>query len=157
MSDGAMVNGQTLLRDARDWLRQRLDEGAKCPCCTQMARIYRRRVNAGMAHSLILMYRKAGKDWIHLPTEIPARSREEGKLAYWGLAEEATERRDDGGRAGWWRVTERGEQFVLNKITISRWACIYDGRFLRYEGELVSIKDALGAKFDYQLLMAGIP
>lgn len=143
------------LGEAKQWLRDRVDDGAPCPCCGQLAKVYRRRVNSGMARSLITMWRKAGLEWVHLPTEIGARSREEGKLAYWGLAEEATEKREDGGRAGWWRVTERGRQFVLGLTTIPRYALIYDGRRLRFDGEPVTIRDALGAKFDYDQLMAG--
>lgn len=143
------------LAEIQDVLRDLLDDGASCPCCGQLAKIYKRRVNSGMARSLITMWRRAGTEWAYIPEVIGAKSREEGKLAYWGLLEEATDKRDDGGRAGWWRITTQGKQFVHNLIKIPRYARIYDGHLLGFTGEYVTIYDALGAKFDYELLMRG--
>lgn len=145
----------TPLRIARDWTRKRADEGVDCPCCTQRVQVYKRKLNSGMARSLIAMYALARTDWIHVPTAIGARSREEGKLAYWGLVEESPDPREDGGRAGWWRVTDRGKQFVLGHITIPMYARIYDGKVLGYDGAFVDIKAALGTKFNYDQLMRG--
>lgn len=144
----------TTLEEAREWLRSQVDQGARCPCCNQFAKVYRRRINAGMAHSLIDMYLIGGRRWLHVPTAIGARSREEGKLAYWHLVEESTEPRGDGGRAGWWRVTDLGESFVLGEVRVAKYARIYDGRCLGLDStETVSIRDALGARFNYDELM----
>ena len=150
-------NPQMTIAQAKHWLRQRLDEGADCPVCTQRVQVYRRKVNSGMARSLIEMYRVGGLDWVHVPTQIGARSREEGKLAYWGLVEEERERRPDGGRAGYWRVTPYGELFIRRGVTIPKYARIFNGKVLGLDTtEQVSIKDALGTKFDYNELMAGL-
>lgn len=140
--------------EAQVTLRQVLDVGHKCPVCTQLAKVYKRKLNSGMARSLIAMYQAARLDWQHIPTTIGALSREEGKLRYWGLIEEETERRPDGGRSGYWRVTELGEQFVLGKITLPSHARIYDGRLLGLTGRNQSIRVALGAKFSYEELMS---
>lgn len=145
------------LDGARDWLRNQVDDGAHCPCCGQYAKVYRRKINAGMAWSLATMYRKAGRDWIHLPTQIGARSREEGKLAYWNLVEQHPSPRNDGGKAGWWRVTRRGELFVLDQIRLPKYARVYNGRCLSLDGtETVGIRDCLGTRFHYDDLMAGL-
>lgn len=142
---------------ARNWLRARVDKGARCPCCQQMSKVYRRKINAGMARSLIAMYQVGRRDWVHLPTQIGARSREEGKLAYWGLIEEQITPRDDGGRAGYWRVTALGEQFLKAKVSLPKYARIYDGRLLSLDqSEMVTIRDVIGDKFDYNELMQGI-
>lgn len=147
----------TPLGDARRWLRQRVDEGAQCPCCTQLAKVYRRKINAGMARSLIAIYQVGGRDWVHLPTQIGARSREEGKLAYWGLLEEDTNPRPDGGRGGYWRVTARGERFLKGEIEVPKYVRIFDGRLLGFTGtDWVSIRDAIGDKFNYDELMKGV-
>lgn len=144
------------LREAKDWLRDKLSEGASCPCCTQLAKVYQRSLNSGMAHSLIAVWQVGGMDWVHLPTQIPARSREEGKLKYWGLLEEDSEKREDGGRAGWWRVTPRGLAFILQEIQVPKYARVYDGRCLGFVGDSIWISDALGTKFSYADLMAGV-
>ena len=148
-----MFSDAMTLAEARDELRRLVDDGYRCPLCTQFAKVYRRKLNSGMARSLIRMWRKAGLDWINVPDQIGARSREEGKLRYWGLVEEADVEREDGGRAGWWRVTREGARFVTGKITVPKYARIYDGRCLGLHGEPVTIRDCLGERFDYAELM----
>lgn len=139
--------GDTTLDEAKAWLRDRVDDGAECPCCTQFAKVYRRKLNAGMAKSLIRMYQAAGTDWQNITETIPARSREEGKLRYWGLVEPGTER-------GIWRVTPKGELFVKNRIKVPRHVRIYDDRMLGFDGpEETDIVGALRSPFDYDELM----
>lgn len=143
----------TPLGQVRAWLKLKINEGITCPCCGQFAKVYRRKINSGMARSLIAMYRAGKTDYLHLPTTIGARSREEGKLRYWGLVEEQTTARPDGGHAGYWRVTHAGELFVLGRAVVQEYAEIYDGDLLRLSGDLVDIRQALGKKFDYRELM----
>jgi len=147
------------LKDAQDWLRDRIDEGERCPCCTQFAKIYKRRIHATMARELILMHHAVPADeWFHLPTVLSrgAHGGDITKLVYWELIEEDDQTREDGStRAGWWRVTQKGRWFANGDTTIPRYARIYDGRLLGFTGEQVTIRDALGTKFDYTLLMQG--
>lgn len=154
-----MVSGRLgphhTLADARKYLKGKLlNGGGKCPLCTQLAKVYKRQINAGMACSLINMYRSFGLDFGYVP-ELPAKSREEGKLVHWGLVAEAQEPRPDGGRAGWWRVTEKGEAFILSGLTVPKYILIYDSRFLGYDdpAEQISIRDALTEKFNLEDLM----
>lgn len=153
-------DGMTL-GEAKDWLRDRLDEGARCPCCDQFAKVYKRRIHATMARELIIMYRasEAG-EYVYLPALLDT-SKHGGdtiKMVFWGLIEEDTETVPKNGakRAGWWRLTDRGRRFVLGFEPVPKYARVYDGRCLGFEGEHVTITDALGAKFDYQLLMQGL-
>lgn len=152
---------QMPLREARDVLRELVEDGHECPLCRQFAKVYRRRVHATMARELIHFYRRAGLEWFDLPLlagEISGKRRaytgDSAKLRYWGLMEENDARREDGGRAGWWRVTRRGVDWVTCRLLIPKYARIYDGRCLGYAGEPVSIEDALGERFDYRELMA---
>lgn len=143
-----------LLVQAKAWLRARIDEGARCPCCNQFAKVYKRKINSAMAKALIQFYRAGGTtQFIHGPTLLGGARADEGKLRYWGLLEEETERRPDGGRAGYWRVTPVGELFVQGKSTVYKYARVYDGRCLGLVGDQVTIKDALADKFDYAELM----
>jgi len=133
------------------------DKGAICPCCGQFAKVYDRQINTGMARSLWRMFHHSGREWQHIPTTIGARSREEGKLAYWGLVEESAEPRGDGGRAGWWRVTQRGVYFLQGKIRLPKYARVYNAECLELDDSrgTVSFKDCLGAGFDLEELMQG--
>lgn len=147
------------LGDAQRWLADRAAGGARCPCCNQYAKVYRRQINSGMARSLIAMYLHGPQgQWIHLPTQIGARSREEGKLRYWGLVEEQIDiQRDDGGRAGYWRITPAGRNWVTGKTTVPKFVNVYNNTVLRTYGTETSITDALGTRFNYTELMTAQP
>jgi hypothetical protein len=137
----------------KSWLLARVDKGERCPVCNQYAKVYKRKLNSGMAVSLVRMYKAAGLGWVHIPTVVGSRSREEGKLRYWGLVEEELEKRPDGGRSGYWRVTPLGELFIQGKASLYSHARIYDGRCLGLTGDQITIKDALTEKFDLDELM----
>lgn len=137
---------------ARDHLRTMVDVGHECPCCKQFAKVYERVIHATMARELILLYRNApaapvgfyddhGSDWFHLPTLLGHNGGDVTKCRYWGLLKEDDRRREDGGRAGYWRLTGLGADFVNN------------GRLLGLSGDEVGIRDCLGTKFDYSALM----
>ena len=134
------------LGEVRQLLRDNMYDGIKCPACTQFVRIYNRKLNSGMARSLIRIYIKAGLDWFDLPRVCRGSSREEGKLRYWRLLEMGEER-------GLWRLTTKGELFVLGRIKVPSHAEIYDDRLLKLGGDPINIHEALGSKFDYDELM----
>lgn len=147
----------TTLEEAKEALRAALmhGEAVECPVCTQLAKIYKRQINAGSARALIVAYRTYGKEYGHVPSleHIARIGGEWAGLARWSLVEELQEKREDGGRAGWWRVTDLGERFVLDTLRVPKYVRIYDNRVLGHEGELVGIRDALGHTFDYTELM----
>ena len=138
-------DGMTL-GEARSLLRTLVDEGEK---------VYKRKIHSMMAYELIVCWRTAGAEWFHLPSVANCRGGDFGKLRYWGLVVEETERRPDGGRAGWWYITPAGADWLLHGAHVQKYARIYDGRCLSFEGEGVTIQDALGDRFDYGELMAG--
>jgi len=144
----------TPLGEARAWLRQRVDKGEHCPCCTQFAKVYRRPITSASARSLVLLWRAAQHNYAHLPTVLKHTHADEAKLAYWGLMEEEAVVRPDGGRAGWWRVTDLGERWIYQTVTVPKYARIYDGRCLGLSGDPVTIIDALGTRFDLRVLMS---
>lgn len=131
------------------------DEGAECPCCTQFVKVYRRKVNAPMANALIAQYREAGKRMIHTRDIWLRFSKEAAQLSWWGLIRHDAERRADGGQSGWWAVTDEGERFIRGEVMVPKYAVIYDGRVLDFEGDQISITDALGTPFEFRSLMAG--
>lgn len=154
---GAFPPG-ALLTDAQEWLRRRLDnDGAVCPCCKRVARIYRRKVHSNMVRGLIAMYRAgAADDYVHAPTVNRSSANvDTAKNVYWGLIEEAPEKREDGGRAGWYRLTPLGVDWLLGRATIPTFAVTYADRLLGHDGPPRSVQEALGTKFDYADLMAG--
>ena len=148
------------LKEAREWLQDNMYERAvQCPCCDRRTRGYHRKFNAGMAASLILIYRIGKGAWVST-AQMPWICREEDKIAYWGLLEVMPradrKNRPDGGRGqGVWRITDLGVQFVKGQITIGSHAWTFDRKLVAMDDrEMISIQDALGEEFNYQELMS---
>jgi hypothetical protein len=151
------------LQDARYWLAQNIEgDGARCPCCGQLARLYRRRLNAGISAALCLIYRESihtGGSWVHVPTlfdrvgasKIRRAGGEYSKGAWWGLLEERTE---GAGTLGWYRPTENGVLYVLENLRIPEYAVVYAGEVRLLEGNPVSVRESLASEYNYEELMA---
>lgn len=151
-----LIPDNTPLGQARALLELDLLEGAKCPCCGQDARLYRRKLTSTTAKALIAMYLAGPFAYHHMPTLLDAKQADEAKARHWGLiSEKPGTRQGDIGPAGYWRLTQKGIDFVLNYVLIEKFACIYDGRLIRLEGDLISIQNALSNRFILADLMAG--
>jgi hypothetical protein len=127
------------LHDARQWLRDRVDDGARCPCCTQHAKVYRRKITGAMARALIALHQAGGADEYVYAPDILREHRlvaDAAKLRYWHLVTELDEPRDD--------------------LRVPKYARVYDGRRLGFTGEPVSVGDCLGEPFRLDELMAGV-
>lgn len=150
------------LEAMRDWLLARLPDGVFCPLCGQFAKIYRRKITCKTAEALVLMRRhelesaNPAGEYIYMPGLLDRKQADETKARYWGLIEEKPEKRDDGGRVGWWRLTIRGRRWVDGVIKVPKYAQIYNKECLELHGNPVSIRDALGTKFNYDDLMRGV-
>jgi hypothetical protein len=144
------------LRQAKDWLRDRVDDGDRCPCCGQFAKVYRRQIHSTMARALIKVYTVSEPgEFVHL-ARIAGPACEGGKARYWGLVEEESSVVTEG-RSGYWRLTQLGRAFVQGRSSVPQYAFIYDSRCLRTGGPLVTIHHCLGKKFDYAELMSPLP
>lgn len=152
------MSPETTIAQAKAWLRARLDDGEECPVCTQFAKVYQRRIHRTMARYLIAMYREApGGSYVDVMRLAGKDSPDLVKTRYWGLLEAMPGEREDGSnRLGWWRLTDAGRAFVEGAITVPKYARLYDGRCLGFDGEGVTIRDALGARFNYDDLMRGL-
>lgn len=146
----------------RDWLRAHADHGTTCPCCTQFTKVYRRKMTSVSARTMITMYALYGHDWANVPAlmrdRLPDIAHQGGYATlgqHWGLIEESPDERADGGRAGWWRLTDRGMWFVTERLMVPKYARLFDARCLGYAGDPVSIGDVLGDGFDLDDLMRG--
>ena len=153
----------TLAR-AKQYVDDNIHEGVICPCCGQTAHLYRRALNAGMARALILLHRACpdapyDQQWLYKPDVlrgVGAAARDESLLRFWGLLEDSQERRADGGKAGWWRVTNDGHSFARGNLRVPRYVTVYNGQSHGLEGPDIDVRDALGHRFNYDDLMRGV-
>lgn len=115
-----------------------------CPTCTRDAKMHRRPLHSGMVRSLIRVYREHGKKWYESRS---TKEREESKLAWWGLLERE--------KRGIWRVTDKGERFLKGVEKVSEAWFEFAAKPRVPDGPQVSVRRALGKKFDYDELMNG--
>lgn len=163
------VSRATLL-SARIWLQEGKERGVQCPCCDQYAKIYRRKINSGMAASLLAIYRRTDQlspveGWLHIPDDFKGGSalgilqnREYPKLRYWGLLESFEGKNDnaDVPFSGKWRITTKGQAFCLDQIRVPKYVFLFDGKPIdRAADATVNIREALGDKFSFDQLMGG--
>lgn len=149
------------LRDARDRLEKHRDEGMHCPCCGQFAKRYRRKLNSGMAVQLLTMYRMVNSaecdqdDFIHARRLVcgKAGAGDLSKLRYWGLIESRGDAGEETRSAGYWRLTDTGVMFARGLLRVRQYACIYGNAVEKLDGDLITIQQALGNKFNYNELM----
>lgn len=158
----------TTLREIQQYLEHgKHSPDTFCPACSQKYQVYRRNISSSIAIMLITAYRLGGTEkFVHVKRLSKILLLEFGinctgggdfaALRRWKLIEERPLRHDeDKKNSGWWRVTERGERFVLGKIRLKKYAIILKSRFLGLEGDFVSIKDCLKKKFSYRELLHG--
>ena len=132
-------------------------KGADCPVCGQFVKVYKRTINASMAAQLIRADRQFG---IHHTFHINEILEGDGggadfaKMRYWGLIEEIKNDNPKKKNSGRWIITVFGRSFIMGHRKMPKYALIYNGRFLDFDGdETVTIQEALGNKFHYQDLL----
>lgn len=149
--------------DVKRGFQENLKSGAQepCPCCGRHAQIYRRKFHSSMAYQLIQLYHMGGcKEFIHASRLILPNMAGIGdftKAKYWGLIapkDKAIYDTDTTTKSsGFWRITPAGEKFLRGLIRIPREVLVFDDAVLEESLETISIRDALGTKFNYGELM----
>lgn len=164
-----LIYSGTDLDGAKAFVQTNLRDGVTCPCCGQLCKVYKRKLNSTMALALVLIYQyfKTHKhaDWLHVAAFLVKVKRDSSiaggdvvKLRYWGLLERAAGERPDGSdRIGRYKITDLGKQFVEGRVAVPQYVYLYNQLLLRLSEEMTTIKDALGQRFNYDELMKGSP
>jgi len=134
----------------------------KCPVCNRLMKVYKRNIHAEMIIWLIELCKlteEVGSDW-HTTVEIikcsqhlKAGGTNGTLLVHWGLIEKIPEENRAGGPAGRYRITEKGFDFLYRKGTVPERVHFFCDKVIGYSEEHVSVKQALGKRFNYQELM----
>lgn len=135
------------------------DKGYICPCCGLFVKRYKRPFNCNMALLLIYLYKSGERGWVHvekflLERKLP-RCGDFPKLCLWKFLEKKHEDRDDGSsRNGYYRLTGQALMFVEGKSTAREYAYIFNNKFEGFAGGEITIREALGKRFNYEELMS---
>ncbi len=148
------------LQQAKNDIRQGWEtpDGATCPCCNQKVKLYPRQVYSAPARALINLYLFQGGYHHIRDLKVDLGGSDFSKLKYWGLIEHAPRDipiLDDPKKrtSGYWAITDKGEDFVENKIRIPFYCYIYNDHKYNESEETKSIVEAIGDEFDYRELM----
>lgn len=148
-----LYNLFTTLAESINWVDVNKHKGCICPCCGQIAKVYKRKLNSGMAMELIRLYKFKSDEYIHHTQFASVQGGEISKLSYWGLVEDKLNNNTNTRCSGLWAITNTGRLFVENKIRIPKHIYLYDSKFLSFSEETINIIDSLGSRFSYYELM----
>ena len=145
------------IKEAKSYLRENFEEGATCPCCGQFVKLYKRKLNSGMASTLIRIYRDNQQAWTHVKNFLRENkyqnSHDWTRLKDWGLLEEQENTETTKKTSGTWRITDRGVKFIMGQIAVPSHIFIYNNSLQGYSNTEINIYKALGKHFNYTQLM----
>jgi hypothetical protein len=148
------------LKDVREhWRRVIEADGGYCPCCDRWGKIYRRPLNASMARALVWLVnaQHRGDGWVHVPSSAPMwllRTQQLPALWMWNLVVGYREKKSKLTTSGLWQPTRLGMLFASDQASVKRYVYVYNNEVLETDGEEISIRDALGDKYNYDEIMA---
>lgn len=142
--------------------KETMKEGSKCPVCEQNVKMYWKKIDSMMAYYLIKLHRVASNNpertYFHVEDDLGVPLKVGGswaKLRWWGLIQEqpkdktVTTKRT----SGMWMLTQKGEDFVKDRISVKKYVKLYNGGIHGTDGDEVTIKQCLKDSFDFQELM----
>lgn len=144
------------LEDAQKYLRDNWKDGISCPCCGKFVKLYDIKIPGSGVADLIRLYKNTnGKpgEYMHVDEFSNVKSRSFPKLAYWGLAISMPNDDPKKRTSGMWAITQEGARFIEGGTVYER-AFVFNKKGRGLHGKQVSVKTALGNKFDYEELMS---
>jgi hypothetical protein len=151
----------TSLQEAVNWVDKNKDKGCVCPCCNQIAKIYKRKLIVnyvlGMFYLHKLHKKYPNRDYFHI-SELGVSNNyfsAFAQLKCWDLISEMEKPKDVKSKrtSGSWALTEKGNLFIEGKINVESHVYMYNASFLGYSDKKISITDAIGNKFNYEEMM----
>lgn len=145
--------------EAKQYLKDNFEKGVDCPCCKQFVKLYKRKLNSGMASVLISLYKenlKSPGSYIHVKNFLKENKLHNGHdwtlLKFWHLISEKDQIPGEPNN-GLWRISSLGNLFVENKLSVPGRMHFYNGKVVKSSEREIYITEALGEKFNYQELM----
>lgn len=144
---------------AKEWLRDQFKTGkaVKCPCCDQTVKRYKRKLNSGMAITLIRIYKHHNRSQVYVKEFLRKNKMPNNHdwtlLKHWGLLEEVANTNPEKKNSGVWKITDLGIHFIANRTLVPSHLYFYNSEKIGKTNTTTSIIKALGNKFNYQELM----
>jgi len=129
-----------------------------CDCCGGKTKLYRRKLNSGMAAALCWLVANHDLEFAHIAQGagiIILRNRDYSKMELWGLMEQQHNNDPAKRTSGVWKATAAGKDFALRKTRAASHVYVLSPgqKVLGWESTTTNVIEALGKHFDYQELM----
>jgi len=148
------------LQEAKSHLRNEWNKGTNCPCCGQFVKLYERKLNVGMTLFLIGLYKldPQGASFHHAKEVLKqigafTTSRDYSILEYFKLTQSMPNTDDDKRTSGYWKLTQLGREFVLDRAEVPSHIRIFNNKSYGVTGSRITVRGALSSKFNYDELM----
>ena len=142
------------IAEAKEHLRSNFKEGTTCPCCDKYVKAYKRKLNSGIARSLITMYKLSAFNGIHIHVQdefaqlgLRATTMDYAYAEKWKLI------KSDPDLNGYWSITTLGVQFIKGLMTMPEYCLVYNGNVYKWSPNVINIKTALTTAWSYNELM----
>jgi hypothetical protein len=151
------------MQEAKNYLHDNWKKGVHCPCCGQLVKLYKYKMDASKALGMICAYKldkKYNGESFHLTRDFStflkknANALHYTKMQYYDFLRPDTSKDDPAKKgSGWYNVTQKGRDFVEGRTSVPGAFYVYDGKCIGFGKETVNIHDALAEKFNYEELM----
>lgn len=155
----------TLTKARKNVMEGRL-VGVYCPCCDQLAKMYKISISVNQVRLLFKLYaltlHKAtpGDEYFHITRDISKGVVDNvggsfAKLVYWHMIEEKPNEpeKTESRTSGLWKILPLGISFIKHEVRVPKYSLVYDNKFYGYEGGSVDVISCLGKHFNYTELM----
>lgn len=150
------------IEEGKQYLRDNWENGVSCPCCNRNVKLYKRKINSGMSLFLIGLYRLnrkfprevffKNKDAMEI-MGINTSSLDYSVMKFFDLISDEPTTDSERRNSGLWRITQKGIDFIENKIRVQSHVLLYNNICYGFTNEFVDIRTSLGERFDYSELM----
>jgi hypothetical protein len=147
---------ETLRREVKHKAAE--SHGTHCPVCSKFVKVYRRRLNSGMARFLIKLVQryKVYPRYYTMRELYPSdnKAASDGSyLIHWGLIEKTEQANLAQAPSGSYRPTDKGLRFFHNNEFVPTHVHLLNNEVVGWSDKHANIKTALGSKFNYEELM----
>jgi hypothetical protein len=132
-------------------------EGCHCKACGQFVKGYKRKITDGMAVFLawLVQQRIKTKKKFHSYKDFgKVLGADYAKLEYWGLIrrmkKSPTEQKKS---SGYWTPTRKGYLFLMGKISVQKYAFVFNGELSGFSVDMITFKECLKEPFIYSEIM----
>jgi hypothetical protein len=143
-----------LAKQRMAWAKAIEGDGAICPCCDRKGKINRGKLSQHLALALKWIEVHGdpeddgfvdcqGSNQVHL-----LRSKTYSQMKHWDLVEPKA------GRSGFWRVTSKGKEFLLGKITVPQAVYVYNDKVFGFDDKEISFRQCFGRHFNFDEMMS---